>query len=176
LKLQGQVSRGNKVSWFSNFSDKIQSARDASELRPLETTFNQTSPVWTHKISDQHVFTDRLMLDAAFSQVGGVLYTDFHSPEVADVQRSLELVSPAGLYGRSFTSTMSDRPQTNVDASVNYFLPGFLGGDHALRSGFRYRYAPTDSVSRVGGNTTARFRSGAAVEAELHRNSIICQP
>jgi hypothetical protein len=172
VKLQGQVSRANKISWFSNFSDKIQSARDASELRPLETTFNQTSPVWTHKISDQHVFSGRLMLDAAFSQVGGVLYTDFHSPEVADVQRSLELASPAGLYGRSFTSTMSNRPQTNVDASANYFLPGVLGGDHALRSGFRYRYAPTDSVSRVGGDTTARFRNGGAVEAELHRNSI----
>jgi hypothetical protein len=172
VKLQGQVSRANKVSWFSNFSDKIQDARDASELRPLETTFNQTSPVWTHKISDQHVFSDRLMLDVALSQVGGVLYTDFHSPDVADVQRSLELVSPAGLYGRSFTSTMSDRPQTNIDASVNYFLPSVLGGDHALRSGFRYRYAPTDSISRVGGNTTARFRNGVAVEAELHRNSI----
>src|SRR6266540_692082 len=104
LKLQGQLSRANKLSWFSNFSDKIQSARDASELRPLETTFNQTSPVWTHKLSDQHVFSDRLMIDAAVSHVGGVLYTDFHSPELADVQRTLELVSPAGLYGRSFSS------------------------------------------------------------------------
>lgn len=172
VKLQGQISRANKISWFSNFSDKIQSARDASELRPLETTFNQTSPVWTHKISDQHVFSDRLLLDAAISRVGGVLYTDFHKPELADVQRSLELVSPAGLYGRSFSSTMSDRPQTNIDASANYFLPGVLGGDHALKGGFRYRNAPTDSFAKIGGNTTARFRNGTAIEAELHRDSI----
>ncbi len=171
LKLQGQLSRANKLSWFSNFSDKIQSARDASELRPLETTFNQTSPVWTHKLSDQHVFSDRLMIDAAVSHVGGVLYTDFHSPELADVQRTLELVSPAGLYGRSFSSTLSDRPQMNVDSTVSYFLPGVLGGDHALKGGFRYRNAPTDSFAKIGGNTTARFRNGEAVEAELHRDS-----
>lgn len=172
LKLQKQVSRANKLSWFSNFSDKIQSARDASELRPLETTFNQTSPVWTHKLNDQHVFSDRFLVEAAVSRVGGVLYTDFHKPELADVQRSLELVSPAGLRGRSYSSTISDRPQTNVDASANYFLPGSLGGDHALKGVFRYRNAPTDSVAKLGASTTTRFRNGPAVEAALHRDSI----
>jgi hypothetical protein len=171
VKLQGRISTANKLSWFSNFSDKIQSARDASELRPLETTFNQTSPVWTHKVSDQHVFSDRLLLDAAISRVGGVLYTDFHEPQLADVQRSLELVSPAGLWGRSFSSTLSDRPQTNIDATLNYFVPGVIGGDHSLKAGFRYRNAPTDSLARIGGNTTARFRNGVAIEAELHRDS-----
>ena len=56
--------------------------------------------------------------------------------------------------------------------------PGTLGGDHALKAGFRYRTAKEHSELHVGGNTQAQFNSPAgqpltvAFDATLYRDSI----
>ena len=61
---------------------------DASDLRPPETVYVQKGPVWTHKFSDQHVFTDRLLGDVQIAHVGGNFTLDFPDPSLATVQRS----------------------------------------------------------------------------------------
>lgn len=170
IKAQVSPFTNNKVTWHSNFNDKIRNARDASDLRPLETTYRQTGPIWSHKFSDQHIFTDRWLMEVQVAHIAGALFLHFNEPGLEEVQRSLELVAPAGRYGRSFGSSIADRPQTNVDLTTNYFRPGTFGGDHTFKAGFRYRDTPATSITHIGGNTTARFRNGVAAEAELHRD------
>ena len=171
IKGQAQAFKGNRVTWYTFYNNKIRNHRDASDLRPPETTYQQVSPIWTHKFSDQHVFNDHLLIDLQIAHIGGLLLLNFQQPDLAAVQPTFELVSPAGLWGRSFNENIAHRPQTNVDFTLNYFLPSVAGGDHALKAGFRFRNTPADSHTHIGGFAIARFRSGVASEAELDRDS-----
>lgn len=176
VKAQALLFQGNKITWHSNWNDKVRNARDASNLRPPETVTVQTGPVWTHKLSDQHIFSDRLLMDVSVARVGGGFDLSFPDAALASVQRDLELTGvpggrPANSYARSFSGSTNDRPQTSFDLSASYFLPGKLGGDHSFKTGFRYRTTPTEASSHIGGFTTARFRAGVASEADLHRDS-----
>ena len=54
------------------------------------------------------------------------------------------------------------RPTDSVDVMGNYFLPGVLGGDHALKFGFKYRNDIAHTESMYGGDAYARFRNGVA--------------
>jgi hypothetical protein len=171
VKGSGVPFRGNTASWLSNFAEKFRNARDGSDLRPPETVFVQKGPVWTHKFSDQHVFTDRLLADLQVASVGGNFSLEFPDPALRDVQRSFELAAPAGLWGRSFQESIFDRPFRSVNANLSYFRPSFLGGDHAFKMGVGYRTANGDTTSHIGGNTTAQFTRGVATFAELHRDA-----
>lgn len=171
IKGSGAPFKGNTMSWLSNFAEKFRNARDASDLRPAETVYVQKGPVWTHKFSDQQVFTDRWLADFQFAYVGGNFSLDFPDPSLFDVQRSFEITEPAGLWGRSFQQSIFDRPLTTVSLNTNYFLPATLGGDHALKAGLQYQTGRGDTYNHIGGNTTARFTRGVATNADLHRDA-----
>jgi hypothetical protein len=168
MKGTGQLFKGNRASWHSFFADKVRNARDVSDLRPIETAWKQVGPVWTHKFADQHVFSDRLLVDLQVAHVGGGFALDFQDPSLAEVQPSFEIST--GLWGRSYFNQTFDRPADSVDVTGTYFMPATLGGDHSFKVGFRWRDTPSVSTIHRGGNTTARFRSGVSSEADLYRD------
>lgn len=184
-KIQWAPFQGNKFGFQNTWAEKFKNARDASDTRPIETTFRQravasefgtfgwiTGPTPLWKASDQHIISDRWLVDLLWSHVGNNFVLDFHEDGLADVQRRLEVSS--GVWADSFQrSGPFIRPTHSFDVTTNYFLPGALGGDHALKAGFRWRSAKEHSESHVGGNTTRRFISGVAREAEMHRDSIV---
>ncbi len=49
------------------------------------------------------------------------------------------------------------RPVNSLTLNTNYFLPGVLGGDHALRMGGHWRNSNTTSISHSGGFATVRY-------------------
>lgn len=184
-KINWAPFNGNRFAFQNTWAEKFKNARNASDTRPIETTFRQRavsrefgtfgwdvgpSPLW--KASDQHVISDRWLVEVQWSHLGNNFILDFHEDSLADVQRTFDI--PTGVYGRSFQrSGPFIRPTASLDLSTNYFLPGRLGGDHQFKAGYRYRTAKEHSESHVGGNTEARFRSGVAVEATLYRDSIV---
>ena len=168
MKGTGQLFKGNRASWHSFFADKIRNARDVSDLRPIETAWKQVGPVWTHKFADQHVFSDRLLVDLQIAHVGGGFALDFQDPSLAEVQPSFEIST--GLWGRSYFNQTFDRPADSVDLTGTYFMPATLGGDHSFKIGFRWRDTPAVATIHRGGNTTARFRSSVSSEADLYRD------
>jgi len=189
-KLNWAVTQSNRFSFQNTWAAKTKNARNASDTRPIETTYRQgavpgtygkygwdvgPSPLW--KAGDQHIFSDRLLLDVQWSHLGNNFILDFHEDSLNDVQRQLE--RSTGVYAQSFDrSGPYIRPTTSFDTTVNYFLPGTLGGDHSLKAGFRYRTAGEHSEIHVGGNTQAQFDSPAgqshtvAYDATLYRDSI----
>ncbi len=168
MKGSGQLFRGNRATWHSFFADKIRNARDVSDLRPIETAYKQTGPVWTHKFGDQHVFSDRLLMDVQVAHVGGGFALTFQDPSLASVQPSFEITTSK--WGRSFLGQEFERPADSVDVTATYFLPAKLGGDHSFRTGFRWRDTPSVATIHRGGNATARFRNGISAEADLYRD------
>ena len=190
-KINWAVTDNNRFSFQNTWAAKTKNARNASDTRPIETTYRQgavpkqygtwgwdvgPSPLW--KAGDQHIFSDRLLVDFQWAHLGNNFILDFHEDSLNDVQRKYEIST--GVYAASFDrSGPYIRPTESYDATVNYFLPGTLGGDHAFKAGFRYRTAKEHSESHVGGNVEARFSSPAGAshtvgtEATLYRDSIV---
>ena len=94
----------NRFNFQNTWAEKVRNARDAGDLRPIETTYRQKavssqfgragwltgpSPFW--KAADQHVISDRWLVDVMWSHLGNNFVLDFHEDELADVQgRSVE--------------------------------------------------------------------------------------
>lgn len=170
--IKGQVLlfQGNKATWYSNFAEKFRNARDASDVRPPETVYVQKGPVWTHKFSDQQIFSDRWLAELQVARVGGNFSLDFPNPgEQFSIQRRFDVLS--GAYARSFSQSLFDRPILTFDLKSTYFVPGWLGGDHNFKVGYEWRDTDAQTYSHVGGYATARFANGVPDSADMHRDA-----
>ena len=168
-KFAAEVFKSNQFSFYFNAAEKVRNARDASDTRPLETTYRQMrverpdlgSNWWktgmpkTYKWSDRHVFSDRLMMEASYSHVGNNFTLTFHEDNLRDVQPAYDIAN--GAWARSYTESVYVRPTDSIDLMGSYFRPGWLGGDHAFKWGFKYRNDIAHSEGHWGGNTVARF-------------------
>ena len=183
-KIAVELFKNNQFSFYMNAAEKVRNARDASDLRPLETTYRQLgvtrsdlgSNWWktgmpkTYKWADRHIFSDRFMVEASYAHVGNNFALTFHDEALRAVQPSYETTT--GLWGRSYQESVYVRPTDSVDIVGNYFIPGWMGGDHAFKFGFKYRDDIAHSENQWGGNTYARFRNGVAYEAQIYRNGL----
>ena len=183
-KFAWQIVQANTFSFFWNGAEKVRNARDASDLRPLETTYRQLgvtrsdlgSSWWktgmpkTYKWTDRHVFSDRFMIEASYAHVGNNFALTFHEEDLRDVQPAYEIST--GAWSRSYQEAVYVRPTDSVDVIANYFLPGVAGGDHALKFGFKYRNDIAHTESMYGGDAYARFSLGVPTEAQLYRRSV----
>ena len=181
LKLAAQTFKNNQVSFLFNAAEKVRNARDASDLRPLETTYRQIgvdnkslgSNWWktgmpkTYKWSDRHIFSDKFMMEATYAHVGNNFALTFHDDNVRSVQPSYETTT--GAWARSYQEAVYVRPTDSVDLLGNYFLPGFLGGDNSIKFGGKIRRDIALTQSMYGGDAYARFTNGSPVEAQLYR-------
>jgi hypothetical protein len=174
--------KNNEFSWFNTFSQKVRNARNASDLMPIETTWRQkalgsewgmwgwkSGPSATWKASDQHIFSDRWMAQIQWAHVNNSYTFAFQDPSQAGVQPSYEIST--GLWGRSYFSDVYDMPYNSVDLTTNYFRPGMLGGDHAIKAGYRWRTMDGWYSRHWGGNAVARYNYGAPYSTRIYRDS-----
>ena len=189
-KVGWQVTQKNRASFLANFAEKVRNARDASDVRPIETTYRQIAvseaygKKWwntgipsTYKATDQHVFSDRFMAEVAYAHIGNNFALDFHEADLIDVQPSRDIGT--GLYGRSYNNNVYVRPFDSIDVTTNYFLPGVLGGDHSFKAGYRYRQGYARSQGQWGGLTVARFTgmpAGGTPEQGVASDAILYRP
>ena len=90
-KVTWSPSQHNRFSFQNTWAEKFKNARDASDTRPIETTFRQRavssdygkfgwevgpSPLW--KASDQHIISDRWLIDFQWAHLGNNFVLDFH--------------------------------------------------------------------------------------------------
>ncbi len=180
-KVTWAMFEGNRLGFQNTWAEKVRNVRDASDTRPIETTYRQKaidskfgafgwisgpSPLW--KVSDQHVFSDRFLMDVQWAHLGNNFALDFHEDSLADVQPAFETTT--GRYERSFQASVFARPTNSLDVTGNYFLPAFAGGDHAFKMGLRWRSANSTSLNHRGGNAYARFTNGIPNSADLWRD------
>src|SRR3954463_3942510 len=172
LKGEVQLFKGNKLSLFNLFSLKERNARNASDTTPPESTVRQTQVptssgfrnYWnvganpTYKFGDQWVASDRLLMDVQYAHVGNNFVLDYHDPSLIDVQPLF--IIAGSINGRSTpdgSQSVNVRPTNQVTFNANYFMPGRVLGDHALKVGAYYKNALSFGSTHTPGNAVARF-------------------
>ncbi|HEX8031372.1 MAG TPA: TonB-dependent receptor [Vicinamibacterales bacterium] len=181
VKLTYVPFTNNRLNFQNTWAEKVRNARDASDLRPIETTVRQKavssefgtfgwltgpSPFW--KIGDQHVISDKWLVDVMWAHLGNNFVLDFHEDALADVQPAFEISTSA--WTRSFNASTFLRPTNSLDVVSSYFMPAKFGGDHSFKFGYRWRSASSTSLNHRGGFIEARFRNGVAAEADIYRD------
>lgn len=184
VKLTYVPFKNNRMNFQNSWGEKVRNARDASDLRPIETTYRQRAvdpkvagtgkfgwttgpnPFW--KAADQHVFSDKFLVDVMWAHLGNNFVLDFHDDSLASVQAKLETTT--GIWGRSYQSSTFLRPTDSLDVVSTYFAPGKLGGDHSFKFGYRWRSAHSVSLNHRGGFIDARFTNGVANSADIWRD------
>ena len=172
----------NRFNFQNTWAEKVRNARDASDLRPIETAVRQKAvdsafgafgwltgpgPFW--KAADQHVISDRMLVDVMWSHLGNNFTLDFQEPALADVQPAFETTTSA--WSRSFNASQFIRPTNSLDVVSTYFAPATLGGDHSLKFGYRWRNAHSASLNHRGGFIEARFTNNVANAADIWRDA-----
>jgi hypothetical protein len=172
----------NRFNFQNTWAEKVRNARDASDLRPIETAWRQKAvssdqgafgwltgpgPFW--KAADQHVISDRMLVDVMWSHLGNNFALDLQDPSLYDVQPSFETTT--GLWGRSYNASTFVRPTNSLDVVSTYFLPATAGGDHSFKFGYRWRNAHSTSTNHRGGFIEARFTNGVSNAADIWRDS-----
>jgi len=173
--------KNNRLTFQNTWAEKVRNARDAGDTRPIETTYRQKavssdfgrfgwltgpSPFW--KLGDQHVISDRWLVDVVAAHLGNNFVLDFHEDELRDVQARFE--TSTGIWGRSYQASTFLRPTNSIDVTSSYFQPNTFGGDHAFKVGYRLRTAHSTSLNHRGGFVDARYTNGVAANADIWRD------
>jgi hypothetical protein len=171
----------NRFNFQNTWAAKIRNARDASDLRPIETAWRQQSVDSTfgrfgwltgdnpfYKAADQHVINDRWLVDVMWSHLGNNFTLALQDPSLMDVQPAFETTTQA--WSRSYNASIFIRPTNSLDVVSTYFAPAKLGGDHAFKFGYRWRTAHSTSINHRGGFIEARFTNGVANAADIWRD------
>ena len=171
----------NRFNFQNTWAEKVRNARDASDLRPIETAYRQKavdssfgtfgwltgpSPFW--KAADQHIISDRMLVDVMWSHLGNNFALDLQDPSLYDVQPAFETTTSA--WSRSYNASIFIRPTNSFDVVSTYFLPATAGGDHSFKFGYRWRSAHSTSINHRGGFIEARFTNNVANAADIYRD------
>ncbi|MDO8681314.1 MAG: carboxypeptidase-like regulatory domain-containing protein [Acidobacteriota bacterium] len=169
LKLNYGWTARHKTTFLYSRGDKIRNARGANSTTRIEATTRQTGPNNYYKGEHQWVASDRLMIEGEYSYNNAGFMLNFHDDSLATVQR-LRYVDQGDTFARSGTFSDNIRPTYESRLDGNYFMPGFLGGDHSTKFGVRWRSTPFETISKWGGGVTARIRASGQHEVDVARD------
>ena len=169
LKLNYAWTNRHKTTFLYTRGDKIRNARGADSTTRIEATNRQYGPNNYYKGEHQWVASDRLMLEAEYSYNNAGFVLDYHTDDLATVQRLL-YVDQGNTLTRSGNYSGNIRPTYESRMDGNYFMPNLLRGDHSTKFGLRWRSTPYETISRTGGGATARIRSSGQNEADITRD------
>jgi hypothetical protein len=158
FKLNYQSAPGHRSTFLYNRGDKIRNARGASLTTRLPATTRQSGPNNYFRAQHQWTVNNRLLLDGQYSYYDAGFILDFHSDELATVQR-LRYVDQDDTNDRSGTYSNNIRPQYEARLDGNYYLANWLGGDHATKFGLRWRSGRTrPSLKAEAGHSSGSGR------------------
>ncbi len=161
-KLNYQLNAANKLAFLYNFSDKTRNTRGANSTHPPETTYrqyNSRNPLHAgYNLKWTWILTDKLVFDTTFEDLQGGFSLDFQNP---DTQFNLQPLydDDTNTWHRSHDQYITERPTIEVKTDSSYFLSNMLGGDHALKFGFRYHSSPWNTFDHYGGYAIALINS-----------------
>ena len=162
-KLSYQFSKSNRFVGFEQWSHKNLTS-GASRVVAWESRARQTADVYTGKVEWQAVMGNSLVTSLQFGHwKNGSNYFGFAPDKVSTVD------SPSGITtGDTINEGNHNRENRyHTRGTISWYKPDWLGGNHALKSGFDYSVAdgnrPWDSRGTAG-NYQQMLRSGAAFQ------------
>ena len=147
-KINFQAIESNGLTLFYLRGDKRKFGRNASALRPPETTVDQSGPTSLYKLQDNQVFSSSTVVDAFFS------FMDEGFQLVAEGGPAAQPFQDSGsVWHNSFVSQYFGRPQRQFLATVNQFLTtGAAGHEFKLGGGFRRSETRSKAIWPPEGN------------------------
>ncbi len=146
IKLNAQASEANSLVASFNNGNKQKFGRNASPVRPQETTWDQRGPAALYKLEDTHVFSANLFLSGSWAYVdGGFSLTSKACIAASGCANATEAAQDAaGVWHNSFISGKSSRPDEEVKLEGSYFFDTG-GAGHEIKFGARLRTFETES-------------------------------
>jgi hypothetical protein len=164
-KMNAQIVDNNSATLFFLRGDKIKLGRNASPLRPPETTWDQTGPTSVYKLEDSHIFSPNLFATALASYVDGGFRFDPEGGLSPYVWRGADNIN----HG-SYLQFDTVRPQAQFTGTLNAFArTGELG--HEFKAGFTYRTAPVSSSTVWPHDVFMWHRSNGVDRVRIFRES-----
>lgn len=141
VKMDGQLRPGLRGSFAFLQGSRIKNGRDVSPTRPIETAWNEDSPIDYYKgeadlVVRNFVASGRVAYIAARSDlvpIGGLDKNMFQDDSLT--------------WHNTYFLQKTDRPQRYAGGDANYFI-----GRHELKFGYSWRRTPVSSLTLVPGN------------------------
>jgi Carboxypeptidase regulatory-like domain len=150
FKAQAQLSPSIRGSFTYFYGNKTKFGREASALRPPETTLNQNGPSPLYKGEVNFIIGHNLYLTARVSDFLNGFTTDPQGGMDKNIWRD-----DSGVWHGSYWRGSTSRPQQTVVADGSYFR-----GRHELKFGFSWRRATVESTSSVPGSRVVTYHDG----------------
>ena len=169
LKVNYQWKTGHRSTFLFNHNDKIRGSRGANATTRIAATTRQTAPNNYYRAQHQWTVHSKLLLDGQYSYNDAGFVLDYHTDDLATVQR-LRYVDQSNLDDRSGTYSGNIRPTYEARLDGNHYLANLLGGDHATKFGVRYRSTPFETITKTGGGALVRIRASGQNEVDVLRD------
>jgi hypothetical protein len=142
FKLNGQIASSNSLSFYYQYSSRLQDHVAAGPTRTVPTQENLDIPTHFFKLEDNHVFSPDLV---------GSIFLSYQNPRYfdlpigpTDVQTFYDGIND--VYYGSWLSYVTRNPAYQGNATVSkFFNTGSV--NHELKVGFNYRRQVNDSAS-----------------------------
>jgi len=165
-KLNFQLSRKDRGELAFILTDKTQFNRFVGPRRPPEATYDLVgngAPLV--KMEYEHMFSDTFLMALKLAHSWGWFGYDPNGG--MDTQNGVERSTGANFGTAQYQRVR--RPSYNAQLDANYFLEGFLGGDHELKFGVEYRLTPQWGENIWPGGVRRYFFYGEPFQAVILR-------
>jgi hypothetical protein len=165
-KLNFQLSPKDRGELAFIYNDLTVFNYNVGPLRPPEATYNiigNGDPLV--KLEYERMFSNNFLMTLKLAHSWGWYGEDPNGG--MDTQAGVDIY-----LGTSFGTTnyyRSHYPSYSAQLNGNYFLEGFLGGDHEFKFGAEYRLKPNWGDHIWPGWVTRRYRNGEPHSAMVHR-------
>ncbi len=167
-KLNWQIVPSNSADVWYQRSDKLKQGRNGGPTRPQETSWNQTTPQNTWKVSDNQVFGSSAFLTLQYNGLNG----NFTLDPQGDPNRQTFL-DEGGVWHNTYESFSGPRPQRQVKTDVSFFFNTGSAG-HELKSGFGYLKSGTRSTSMWPGTSGFSFNGSGPLAGQTYGDLFDC--
>lgn len=131
-KISWQLSRKDRVFFSYNYYDFIRNHRGASAFRTVDSTWKQTTPIYTYNFQWTRLFSPSFLMNFKFGRLDYHLNLMAKNNKVQMYDAATSRFSQSYGYDDIYTR---DRVQALVDAT--YFVDNWLG-THELKLGVEY--------------------------------------
>lgn len=148
------------------YNDKSVFSRYVGLFRPPEATYDLVmngNPLV--KFEYERTFSEMFLMTLKLAYSWG--WGGYDPRSGMDIQAGYDLYT--GMYSGTTEYLRNHRPSYNAQVDGNYFLEGFLGGDHELKFGAEYRLTPTWGEHIWPGGVRKQYYNGEPYRAQLNR-------
>jgi len=165
-KLNFQLSPKDRGELAFIYNDKTVFSRFVGPRRPPEATYDMTTNGNPFvKLEYERMFSDTFLMTLKLSYNWGWFGLD--------PRGGLDNQAAYDYYTSTYSGTTeyqrSNRPSYNAHIDGNYFLEGFLGGDHEFKFGVEYRLTPSWGDHIWPGGVRKYYYNGQPFQAQIHR-------